>query len=246
MNNNYLKNTQVFAHELKNISGENFALLPYNRFEPTTSVWWLAPTSEIPAYKFGKFFIKKEDGKFFFGFSLEKGPNISDKDLYYETLYLQNDWTWNQFMQSLEEQDKSLEKIFHNVTSHTGKYCVDLHFGMMPTGNGDVSDDLNTFLEQKSQFESTKIRAKVNEDLILGDFVLLGNISQPDLMQYLQEKTTNSFNIFDLSEIIQGAPNIDWMWIDLYFGIYISDDDCEESITSLYNNYLNPWIKWVK
>jgi hypothetical protein len=53
---------------------------PWNIYEPETSLWWLVPSSDWPAYKYGKLFFDWADQRrksIWVGFHSEKGTKAA-------------------------------------------------------------------------------------------------------------------------------------------------------------------------
>lgn len=43
----------------------NYTLRPFNRLDMDRSMWWIIPSKEFPAYKYGKYFIyENSDGTY--------------------------------------------------------------------------------------------------------------------------------------------------------------------------------------
>ncbi len=63
--------------EAAQASGVRLYPLPYSRFDPDRSTWWLAPTSANPAYAVGKIVVERpsivQDGSKLIGLHVEKG-----------------------------------------------------------------------------------------------------------------------------------------------------------------------------
>src|SRR5688572_865388 len=57
--------------------GHRLYALPYSRFDPDRSTWWLSPTSANPAYAVGKIVVERptivDDGSKLIGLHIEEG-----------------------------------------------------------------------------------------------------------------------------------------------------------------------------
>jgi hypothetical protein len=79
--------------------------LPFNVYDPEDTVWWLSPTSDKVAYRYGKVefvpFSKNdnwvEPGHVFCGFCVEKGPREC-RAARHPSETLQPDWFWHRFV----------------------------------------------------------------------------------------------------------------------------------------------------
>ena len=99
-------------YELLKTKHKKYTLRPFNRFNAEKSMWWIIPSTEFPAYKFGKFMIDENpNGTYSLGIHIEKGfqKSIDSK----EKEMLEEGWIWHEFMSAIEqgEIDKILKEI---------------------------------------------------------------------------------------------------------------------------------------
>lgn len=88
-----------------------FFVLPYNRYEPANSEWWIAPTSENPAYHLGKIIVSHDafaasPGERFVGLHVEKGVEGEATARYFqefgdERSVMTDSWLWHDLMDAL-------------------------------------------------------------------------------------------------------------------------------------------------
>lgn len=246
MENNFFQNSQLLAAEMKDVASMDLTARPFNRFAPSESVWWLIPSTEWPAFKFGKIFFRPFEDKYFCGFYLEKGVSISDQTLYNETMHLRPDWRWNNFVSALKQRDKNLMVLFKQLASKECSYHLNISFNALPLDNGDAYDTADSFLEQKKDFTPTEIDAKIGKDLRMTNIEITKNFAQTDLVKYLEGEKFNDADVFDIGGIMENAPKIEWLWVDLSFGIYVPKDQKDLSSSDLWVNYLEPWTPWLR
>ena len=102
----------ALAHRVKEVAAREIELAarPFHRFHPDATVWWLIPSREWPAFKFGKLFFDAElptmapdAGSIFCGFCVEKGLGtpLSAIRGYNPSWIIGQDWLWEQFVDSL-------------------------------------------------------------------------------------------------------------------------------------------------
>lgn len=79
----------------------NLVARPFNMYEPETSLWWLVPSNEWPAYKYGKLYFNWGDidrKQIRVGFHTEKGLDASIASVYKSAkgsrLIMHDDWHW--------------------------------------------------------------------------------------------------------------------------------------------------------
>ena len=91
-------------------AGMKLHALPYSRFDPDRSTWWLAPDPANPAYAFGKVVVERptivDDGAKLIGLHVEKGVGAKAASFFEETsrgrrLIMGRDWTWHPFHRAL-------------------------------------------------------------------------------------------------------------------------------------------------
>jgi hypothetical protein len=85
---------EAAAYAIKDVAETPFIARPYNRFESYSSLWWLVPSNEWPAFKFGKLFFDlsnlgtNKDASLHCGLCLEKGLSV---ELHRSMRHL---WSW--------------------------------------------------------------------------------------------------------------------------------------------------------
>jgi hypothetical protein len=96
---------------------KKYTLRPWNRFEVEKTMYWIIPSTEYRAYKYGKYIVfqdNKEDC-YAVGLHIEKGCEKSiDGNV---DLLISSDWAWHMFIESLSkgEVEGTLLKIGEDV-----------------------------------------------------------------------------------------------------------------------------------
>lgn len=82
---------------------------PWNRFDPDESAWWLVPSSDWPAFQYGKLYFNwrsLDRSSMVCGLHIEKGLDPSIAGAYRTkkgSRYILNDtWIWNSFLKDLD------------------------------------------------------------------------------------------------------------------------------------------------
>ena len=92
---------QDIAADLKAEHFQDLYSLPYNRFDLSHSQhWWLSPTHDKAAFKYGKAIFTTDEawvpeGEVFCGFNVEKGLTSELADP--ASCLMQDDWFWHRF-----------------------------------------------------------------------------------------------------------------------------------------------------
>ncbi|MBF8983008.1 hypothetical protein IZY60_05620 [Lutibacter sp. B2] len=102
------ENTMNAARSLAthlNYGQKRFSPRPWNKNIPEDTLWWVVPSNEWPAYRYGKYVLFNDRGYTFCGLHVEKGlgENVA---LYYPNTIkkgwiMKNDWMWHKFIDDI-------------------------------------------------------------------------------------------------------------------------------------------------
>ena len=118
-----------FCHSLREVvkraGGPGLSLLPYNPHDADQTTWWMVPSSENPAYKFGKYVVRRSDrvaGGLLLGLEVEKGVGPGAAPAFSSpkgrSLVLQPDWLWPEFVSAI--RDETFGKAIVAASSSAG------------------------------------------------------------------------------------------------------------------------------
>ena len=114
---------QEIAHRIlsviEGISPNKVSARPYNINNPGSNIWWVVPSQEWPAYKYGKIGVYKENDLYRVGLYIEKGVSKTDQKGNIDKITLKEDWTWNQFIR--ETSDGTLSQKVDDLYKQVGK-----------------------------------------------------------------------------------------------------------------------------
>lgn len=241
------KNSQTLVKEIKDIASFNLTARPFNRFEPENTIWWLIPSTEWPAYKYGKLFFEATDKNIFCGYNLEKGVSIGS-DIYNTSLLMDRDWIWNKFIASLEKKDEGLSSILKHLTVKELKSHIIISASLLPTDNMSSFESPDSFLAQKTDFESTEIEFEISNNLNLRCERFKANKIQKNIAEYFKSELLYETSISKVASKINGdnMPDFNWSWIDIYIGINIPVSQRKITAIQLWKYYLEPWEPWLR
>ncbi|WP_066372464.1 hypothetical protein [Neobacillus fumarioli] len=121
------KNSQDLAksiHECQKTQHKRYTLRPFNRYDHEKSMWWLIPSTEYPAYRYGKYFVcENGDGTYSVGLHVEKGLEKAVE--HKRELMMDDTWTWHCFVKALKNGD--IENILRDINRKVdGKVGIEI------------------------------------------------------------------------------------------------------------------------
>lgn len=190
---------------------QGLTAIPFNRFDPDSTTWWLSPSKEYPAYNYGKIIFTNRDatpGDMLVGLYMEKGIGPSASAPYRETArgrrYLMDDsWTWHGFFRSLAAG--TLDAIVANAEAEAGRpVTVVIDAGNVPVPTSDRDDVHNPSVPRDViRFEWTKGQLYwLDEEIRAG---ILQTFGRPEKLS-------------SIAESMRKIGNLDWVWVDFHAG----------------------------
>ena len=238
------QDARVLAYKIKEIADINLVVRPFNRFNPDKTIWWLVPSKEWPAHKYGKIFcdLQKKpnfphEEKLYCGFYVEKGLKGNYKKYLPSSLIMDNSWLWNDFYEDCLSY-KISPSLFQN------KILTVQIENILPKKERNI--------EQKKELKSEKKELQIIRCTFLcTEEYKLKPLDQEinpiyNLKFNLNKTIVSSKKISDLLANIKKIPDIDWLWVDLYIGKFIPADLTSISLTELWEKELAPWKPWLR
>ena len=238
------QNARILAYKIKEIADINLVARPFNRFNPDKTIWWLIPSNEWPAYKYGKIFcdLQKEpnfphEEKLYCGFYVEKGLGEITRNVFHPSLIMDSSWLWNDFYEDCLNYRIS-PSLFQNK--------------ILTLQIGYISPEKGEYIKQPEEFDLIKNNSQVIRPTFLCTkeykLILLDQKIDPthNLKFNLDEKISHAQQFLDLLANIKKIPDIDWLWVDLYIGKFIPADLTSISLTELWEKELAPWKPWLR
>lgn len=222
---------------------QGLTAIPWNRFEPVSSTWWLSPSTENPAYKHGKIIFTRRDaqpGDMLIGLYIEKGIGPGAAQLYAETArgrryLMDHNWTWRAFIEAAESG--AFDRVMAQAESEAScpiTVAVDASNVPVPTGHGEdvhgasLPRDVVRFEWSKGHLEW--LDADISADIIQG--------------------VGRSKTMAELAQKIQAIKNLDWVWVDFHAGLRfrLGGSEAEEtwSDADLWRRACRPWRSWLR
>lgn len=217
---------------------KKYTARPWNRYR-TNELYWLVPSTEWPAYPYGKGFFKfigENKSKLFTGLHVERGLSEKGVEAYgvKKSLILKEDWIWHKFQDGLKGAlfDKKLQKMLHTLEIPLNIYLEI----QSPSELNSWDIQSNPWFKIRKANEGVQLRKwkdEVTSDKLCED--LDRNLSLKELANHLEEKVPKDF-----------------FWVDFYVGALLPlCTDVSSSIEpwgpdDLWNNILSPWQSWFK
>lgn len=233
-NNN--KTAHAVQEYVRNHGRYSPSLRPFNRFATAFTEWWLVPSSEWPAYKYGKLCFHKyprtSDGVLYTGYYVEKGlgGQLAGLPDVQKNLIMQVDWCWHKVVDwaSKEQIDEVVEEVCR-LSQASVRVLVEVHaFNKVPEADSERSAPSDTI-----EFE-------------------IASSSSPWQLIQPGQSTLHKFNdvvgISALIGSINADEDMDYFWADLIIGIRLRYGDGFSqgwSASDIWAKALEPWIGFV-
>jgi len=219
--------TLDIADQLRRVAdqrGPHLTPLPFNRFEKIDqTTWWLAPTNENPAFKYGKIACTREnfEPSMFIGLYVEKGftapGNYPGKKIRWQ---MDSTWLWSSFIQAMKSGD--VDRLADEVELRTGApICIALDGGV----EGTPSEDWD-FIEFARQG---------------------GMLSQTSDPHGCLAGLANVRTLPELVATIGKIPSLDWTWLDFHLGVLFSfSEDGGWTPSEIWDRVCQPMRPWLR
>lgn len=231
----------VAAEVLSELKASGWAPLtarPWNMHQPEETLWWIVPSTDLPAYKHGKLFIDPDRthqaNQLFCGLNVEKGVGEAASNMFTsaagQRMIMRPDWIWHSFLSDLGDGRA-------NAAAATAK--------------GRLSETVTLRLEAAHASDpSFRPEGDHLRDVLafsLGNPLTLERNHTPlNILTPLIGSTDTK----DLARRIGAIPQLDWVWIDVYLGSVFdgtneTTDDKHWGPEQLGNLFLS-WISWLR
>jgi len=218
--------------------GRRLYVLPYNRFDPDKSTfWWLSPSPDNPAYKYGKFaFAIYEDNIMRTGLYVEKGLGLEycsiDKSKSAGRMVMDETWSWHSFLRDMKGEGISQALDMINAKANV-RSELHLEGGYASPG-----------------FDPQRPRFKWDRSVFQWDpgdqiLTLLKENRRGEVLPKLGESITFP----DLASKLSNLPESSFIWIDLLIGIRLNMSSTTPHAwdgNELVRNVLDPLYEWVR
>jgi hypothetical protein len=237
------KNANALAHAIEGVAGITLTPRPYNRFEPDNTVWWLVPSTEWPAYKYGKLFfdsrkdhLPQEQDGIYCGFYIEKGLSPAVSNFYPPSLIMDDAWLWNDFIKTIPA----------GLPQFLTELILTISANYIPPEKADYLDSPEGFFEQKENFEASRASFLISPKFQLKLISQKPNPVNREISEYVKNSVCKAKNIVELVPQLVGFPQSDWIWLDFYIGPIVGKGLQRMGPAYLWKQYLEPWLPWLR
>jgi hypothetical protein len=237
-----LGSAEAAAKAIQAVSELSLTVRPYNRFEPLSTLWWLVPSIEWPAFRFGKLFFEALNSvadnrdSLYCGFSIEKGLSGAATAFYPSNLLIDSRWTWQRLVgDSIEE--------FPNFP---GQMRLDVAASYINRGKAGECANPESFLAQKRTFSPNRASFVLSQDGRLSSTQFSANENNPDVCAYFRSSVNTAQNVPELIAALRQMPQADWVWIDFFAGSVIGVEELTANADGFWRSCLRPWIPWLR
>jgi len=217
-------------------SPHRFALRPYQFQSPAFTDWWFIPSTDWPAYRYCKLFIRqlKQHPEYLHagvwvehGFPEEVKPMPDVKS----TLVMKADWCWFRFLRHARraELDTAMREVLQRSECPLFVSLEAYEFNRVPSRGEDrsIPDDKIEFVVRSPALKFEDVQKGTNVLARLNDCI----------------------DLPELAERLQGAEDVSWYWVDLLIGIKLLYGDKATGTwraSDIWRNALEPWTRWVR
>ena len=220
------------AHKVKEIATPEIKLTarPFDIFRPDETVWWLIPSTDWPAFKFGKLFFDPKlptgtvnPDSVFSGFYIEKGLGsaLSAIDGYDPSWIMGHDWLWRTFVMWLGSDAFALPK---------GSLLAIYASFFPPREKHGIRDPVESLVAHKTNFKASwaSFFVEPGRKLRLNSMEL--NPANPEIASHFRKGILPATDISGISATLLEFPQADWIWIDVMFGSIANRDTQVEQL----------------
>lgn len=221
---------QVVAHKVVDYLKEKteifFSPRPLSYYHPREGTWFIVPSAQWPAYRYGKIILYGAGDAFHVGIYLEKGMGPEAQKFHrteaFKRQWIREDWIWHDFMEDLKSG--KFEKKIAEISQAVGlPLRLVVQAGSAVNEDPKISSGLIDELDRSLIFSCTD-----------GDIVLVHDELPADMRMMSKCTTVNDLTVFFENS------KLDWHWIDFYLVCEIERNQYEripETALHFVNSY---------
>ncbi|GEM_PF-1558853 len=209
--------------------------------------WYLNPTADWPAFRFGKALLRSEQGhlgrqptSLFSCFFVEKGPDVKLAAEAYPAAYRRGylsdkTWLWWDFLAALASGE--VNSIVEQVGRKSSQPVV-LEIAVSTLSETVVAEGTGNPWSLREY-----VRFRVDGPVLVPLHSASGDMLQSVAeLSYLEE----------IPHALRNNKDLAWFWLDIYIGVDLSLGSAVESNSAAWNGAavwqrtLRPWLSWIR
>ena len=220
--------------------------LPFNRYDPDDTDWWLSPASDNPAYKYAKTVLtagqSAAPGDLFVGLSFEKGVGPSAAEFFDlnargRRRVADRTWAWERrLLPSLRSGTFAETAAVAQAKAGVPLTVFMAAIYMQPSRGWDDQGDVRAM-----GWDSDVVRLEYSGESL----TLIDESITADLLG--MAVSVRSFA--DVLAALDGMPKADWAWVDFAIGIRMSQavrpEPTDWSAADIWRRVCEPWAGWI-
>ena len=234
------------CHALKAVAeraGSRLVARPYNPYEADRTTWWLVPSTDFPAHRFGKYSVRwfePAQATILAGLEVEKGVGPAAAPAFRSAkgrrLVMNADWEWFRFIEDIRSGD-FLDALDTAAGRIEAEVLVRISLGMID--DPDVFDPDTPKLPRSYW---TFVWRPSGRSLTW---------RQSDGMTQLAPQMQAAKTLPDVLHEIEMAENSDWLWAKIVACVALNvrataGDVAPITEQQLWSRFLSPLLPWVR
>lgn len=220
-------------------SPQRFTLRPFNRFDTAFTAWWLVPSTEWPAYRFGKLaFLRGEGaremaGYMKAGYYVEHGFDVQKvADMATRSQLMTDKWRWHDLVRAAGAGE--LDPLVQTVAERSGRPVV-ANLDMWAVNHPPALDEEPVAPDDWYELVVAPAGATDQEAW------------RPDgrLLRPLRGST----GIAEMAQRLEALDGLGYYWLDLSIGVWLRYGDQETGAwgaEELWRDVFHSWNAWVR
>ena len=221
-------------------AGEKLYPLPYSRFDPERTTWWLSPDTTNPAFARGKIVVEHptivDNGATLIGLDMEKGVGETAAEFFQSGArdrhqIMDRTWTWHPFLRALRSGE--LDGTMRDAAETAEHLPLVVEVAAAPAlarGGGD-EHPLDLGAADRIRYQWTD-----------GALTTLAARTPTKLDGFGTGETLTS-----LGERIAQIADLDWTWVEILIGVPFQAVEAGGlPATEVWRRVCAPWMGWVR
>lgn len=244
---------QAVRESAELMEGRRYSPRPWNRFEPENTDWWIVPSTDWPAYRYGKGMFKSRmrfPDRIFCGLNMEKGFGRVTLEVYPELRarkeVIEKNWTWFAFLEGLT--DGTVAQAAEALAQETGSptlLAIEAWYTSSPV-------DFDPYMELTIEALEAECRSPLDGGRVW--FSIRDGVLEKLEQRCIQEvmlPVANCHHLRDLPSAFQDNAHMAWAWVNVYIGTLVSlppDDqpsDDHWTAGNIWRKLMHPWLPWI-